>query len=59
MCVCVAHLVEVLIVECCAERSLVTDHLSSGTVLFIITVRLQCSKLRKGGAGGGGMERGE
>jgi len=54
----VAHLVEVLVVKCCTKWFLMTDHLSSWTVLFIITTWLQCAELggmegmkRKGGSG--------
>ena len=41
----VAHLVEVLVVKCCTKWFLMTDHLSSWTVLFIITTWLQCAEL--------------
>ena len=49
----VVYLVKVLVVECCTQRSLMTDYITMRMVLFIITTWLQYTQL-----GGRGREEG-
>ena len=49
----VVYLVKVLIVECCTQRSLMTDYITMRMVLFVITTWLQYTQL-----GGRGREEG-
>ena len=66
MCVCVCvYLVEVLIVECCTQRSLMTDYITIRIVRLIMMAWLQGTQLgetrgrRKRGGGGRGRRREE
>ena len=45
----VVYLVKVLIVECCTQRSLMTDYITMRMMLLISTTWLQCTQL--GGRG--------
>ena len=53
----VVYLVKVLVVECCTQRSLMTDYVTMRMMLLVIMTWLQCTQLggrgREEGKGGG------
>ena len=49
----VVYLVKVLVVECCTQRSLMTDYITMRMMLLVSTTWLQCTQL-----GGRGREEG-